>query len=157
MNRRCKWTTPVPSRKLRRARLINASGGGSRISPRWGRQLPGGRQYTILPNFPKNCMKLKEFGPRGRPRAPLDPATGKRTLVSSYQSFHTALVQQSHVISSSILWRARSECSAMTQTCIQAFLKFIFWLCFGVNQKYPEQSDRNFKVCLPSLKEVAER
>ena len=26
---------------------------------------PGGRQHTILPNFPKNCMKLKEFGPPG--------------------------------------------------------------------------------------------
>ena len=40
--------------------------GGSRISPRRGRQLPGGgRQHTILPNFPKNCMKLKEFGPPG--------------------------------------------------------------------------------------------
>ena len=38
--------------------------GGSRISPRRGRQLSGGgRQHTILPNFPKNCMKLKEFGP----------------------------------------------------------------------------------------------
>ena len=37
--------------------------GGSRISPR-GRQLPrgGGRQHMILPNFPENCMKLKEFG-----------------------------------------------------------------------------------------------
>ena len=33
--------------------------GGSRISPRRG------RQHTILPNFPKNCMKLKEFGPPG--------------------------------------------------------------------------------------------
>ena len=34
----------------------------------------GGRQYTILPNFSKNCMKLKEFGPRGRiPRAAVDP------------------------------------------------------------------------------------
>ena len=22
----------------------------------------GGRQHTILPKFPKNCMKLKEFG-----------------------------------------------------------------------------------------------
>ena len=39
--------------------------GGSRISPRRGRQLPGGRQHTILPIFPKNCMKLKEFGPSG--------------------------------------------------------------------------------------------
>ena len=29
----------------------------------------GGRQHTILPNFPKNCMKLKEFGPPGgRPK-----------------------------------------------------------------------------------------
>ena len=25
----------------------------------------GGRQHTILPKFPKNCMKLKEFGPPG--------------------------------------------------------------------------------------------
>ena len=29
--------------------------GGSRISPRRG------RQHKILPKFPKNCMKLKEF------------------------------------------------------------------------------------------------
>ena len=38
--------------------------GGPRISPRWGRQpwVGGGRQHTILPNFPKNCMELKEFG-----------------------------------------------------------------------------------------------
>ena len=43
--------------------------GGSRISPRRGRQLPGGRQHTILPNFPKNCMKLKEFGRPGGARA----------------------------------------------------------------------------------------
>ena len=30
-----------------------------------GANSPGGRQHTILPNFPKNCMKLKEFGPQG--------------------------------------------------------------------------------------------
>ena len=41
-----------------------------------------GRQHTILPKFPQNCMKLKEFGPRegGRsriPRTPLRSATGK--------------------------------------------------------------------------------
>ena len=40
--------------------------GGSRISLRRGRQLPRGRQHTILPNFPQNCMKLKEFWPLGR-------------------------------------------------------------------------------------------
>ena len=43
--------------------------GGGANPPGWG------RQHTILPNVPKNCMKLKEFGPRwgGIPRAPLDP------------------------------------------------------------------------------------
>ena len=42
--------------------------------PEEGASTPGGRQYTILPKFPKNCMKLKEFGPRGRvPCALLDP------------------------------------------------------------------------------------
>ena len=30
--------------------------------------LQGGRQHTILANFPKNCMKLKEFGPPGGAR-----------------------------------------------------------------------------------------
>ena len=30
-----------------------------------GANSPRGRQHTILPNFPKNCMKLKEFGPEG--------------------------------------------------------------------------------------------
>ena len=40
----------------------------------WGCQLSGGCQHTILPNFPKNCMKLKEFGPRGGiHHDPLDP------------------------------------------------------------------------------------
>ena len=35
-----------------------------------------GRQHTISPNFPKNCMKFKEFGPLGRRTSlasPLDP------------------------------------------------------------------------------------
>ena len=36
-----------------------------------------GRQHTILPYFPKNCMKLKKFGPPGgaRPWRPLRSAT----------------------------------------------------------------------------------
>ena len=34
-----------------------------------GANSPGGCQHVILPNFPKNCMKLKEFGPRGGGRA----------------------------------------------------------------------------------------
>ena len=56
---------------------ISITSGGSRISPRGGANSPGGRQDTILQNFPKNCMKLKEFGLPGEgarvPRAPLDP------------------------------------------------------------------------------------
>ena len=30
--------------------------------------IQGRRQHTSLPNFPKNCMKLKEFGPPGGAR-----------------------------------------------------------------------------------------
>ena len=30
-----------------------------------GANSPAGRQHKILPNFPKNCMKMKEFGSRG--------------------------------------------------------------------------------------------
>ena len=45
--------------------------------PEEGCQLPGGCQHTILPKFPKNCMKLKEFGPGGSiPCTPLRSATG---------------------------------------------------------------------------------
>ena len=54
----------------------------------------GARQHTILPKFPKNHMKLKEFGPRGggaRPLSPpLDPPLGYATslylvMVSKYK------------------------------------------------------------------------
>ena len=59
--------------------------GGSRISPRWGPQLSGGGATSILPNFPENCMKLKEFGPPGGtdPLRPLRSATDghQRALV----------------------------------------------------------------------------
>ena len=45
--------------------------------PEVGRQLPGGEgcQHMVLQNFPKNCMKLKEFGPLGD-ASPLSSATG---------------------------------------------------------------------------------
>ena len=33
--------------------------------PRGGGANLGGHQHTILRNIPKNCMKLKEFGPMG--------------------------------------------------------------------------------------------
>ena len=42
-----------------------------------GANSSGGCQHTILPNLPENCMKLKEFGPRGAcvPHAPLTSAS----------------------------------------------------------------------------------
>ena len=46
----------------------------------------GGRQHTILPNFPKNCMKLKEFGPPGGGARPkfyyVDPPLKMYVLVT---------------------------------------------------------------------------
>ena len=47
--------------------------GGSRISPRRGRQLSGGRQDTILLKFPENCMKLKKIQPPGGGASPVPP------------------------------------------------------------------------------------
>ena len=41
--------------------------------PQGGANSPGGRQHTILPNFPENCMKSKEFGRPGGGGAPLNP------------------------------------------------------------------------------------
>ena len=42
------------------------SSGGSRIFPRRGANSKGGCEKLLFGNFfPKNCMKLKEFGTRG--------------------------------------------------------------------------------------------
>ena len=76
-------------RVLQSNHVTQKRSGGSTISPRRGRQLPGGRQHKILPNFPKNCMKLKEFGPReggsARPsRPPLDPPLKRYTYLSVF-------------------------------------------------------------------------
>ena len=48
---------------------------GSRIPHRRGRQpVGGGGQHTNLPDFPKNCMKLRKFWSVGGPGGvPLDP------------------------------------------------------------------------------------
>ena len=42
--------------------VTQLTGGGPRISLSWR------HQHTILPNFPKHCMELKEFGRGGRPK-----------------------------------------------------------------------------------------
>ena len=48
-----------------------------------GANSPGGRQNTILPKFPKNCMKLKEFGPPGGARVPCDPLRSATEFIKS--------------------------------------------------------------------------
>ena len=51
--------------------------GGYRILRRRGHQPSRGRQHTNLPDFPKNCMKLRNFWSAGRDacwrHSPLDP------------------------------------------------------------------------------------
>ena len=43
--------------------------------------LQGRYQHTILPNFPKNCMKLKKILTPGRvSRAPFDPSMASNDL-----------------------------------------------------------------------------
>ena len=77
---RCTPSPPVP---YPTDQILLNSSGGSRISPRRGRQLSGGCQHTILPNFPKNCMKLKEFGLRGG-HASLAPPLDQPLLVVTF-------------------------------------------------------------------------
>ena len=52
----------------------------------------GGRRHMILPNFPKNCMKLKEFGSPGGhiPRAPFRYTTGIHDFPEGCQSKRVA-------------------------------------------------------------------
>ena len=69
----------------------NISSGGSRISLRRVANSAvggGGHQHTILPKFPKNCTKLKEFGPRGASLVPpLRSATDKARVFLHFHCF----------------------------------------------------------------------
>ena len=57
----CRITTD-PATGIRSARNVKSMGSTPVTDPRGGgANPPGGRQHTILPNFPKNCMQLKEF------------------------------------------------------------------------------------------------
>ena len=64
----CGRILPVDSLARQQSSRINSVAdlgfprGGGANSPE------GGHQHRILPKFPKNCMKLKEFGPRGGAR-----------------------------------------------------------------------------------------
>ena len=47
--------------------------GGSRISPRRGRQLPGGAPTYEFAKFHQKLHEIDEFGPPGRGARPLHP------------------------------------------------------------------------------------
>ena len=64
--------------------------------PRGGANSPGGRQHTILPNFPENCMKSKEFGRPGggAPCAlPLNPPLTKDVLFATLFDLNVKLIE----------------------------------------------------------------
>ena len=50
----------------------------------------GGRQHTILPKFPENCMKSKEFGCPGGGRAPCAPPPKSPTAHSAIAVIDTS-------------------------------------------------------------------
>ena len=79
--------------KFDNSSFIKVPSGGSRITPRWGCQSSGmGRgQHIILPNFPKKCMKLKEFEPReeASPVPPIRSTNGSYLCVYINQSAMT--------------------------------------------------------------------
>ena len=56
-----------------------------------GANSPGVHQHRYLPNFPKNCMKLKEFGP--------PEGGGRMSLVPSLRS---ATVKEFHLFQKTI-------------------------------------------------------
>ena len=87
--------------------------GGSRISPRKGRQLRGGHQHTNLPNFARNCMKLKEFGPWGGhvSFAPLRSATvNGLSLTSNVKLAQSGWHKSVHTRGSRVLWSRFNHC-----------------------------------------------
>ena len=84
--------------------IMEVANGGSKIFPRLGANSQGGRQHKILTNFPKNCMKLKEFE-RGRGAHPkfyhVDPpldATHSWNKSLGILSEHRAEFSSSHKI-----------------------------------------------------------
>ena len=58
--------------------------------PRGGgaNSLGGGHQHMILPKFPKNCMKSKEFGPPGGARVPCAPLRSATAMLHVFSIVH---------------------------------------------------------------------
>ena len=76
----------------------------------------GGRQHTNLSNFPKNCMKLKEFGPPGGGRA--SPAPPLRSTTAGAPSWRVGAPPMGNPGSApDLIWKTRMHSSRMCTTC----------------------------------------
>ena len=111
-----------------------------------GANSPGGRQHTILPYFPENCMKLKEFGPRGggaRPsRSPLRSATGKYFQVMALSPILCALTKTESQIM--CLNRRRVNVPLVTKTSV---------VHVQVAREHKKRSDDHyFKHCIMKMR-----
>ena len=71
-------------------------------------QVGGGecRQFTILPNFPKNCMKLKEFGPQGAGVPLRSPIA---TITNDFSQFPNTTSHANPVLSVAVVLSQRSN------------------------------------------------
>ena len=74
----------------------------------------GGHQHTILPKFPKNCMKLKEFGPPGGRASPAPPL---RSATVNEQSINLPCLV-SHVIQTCFSLMVRNLIEVLTSIVI---------------------------------------
>ena len=81
--------------------------GGSRISPRRGRQLP--KLLLFCNFFAKNCMKMKEFGPPGGARVPGAPLRSANDYL---------LVNCTYLFISSIIFIV--NCHLMHVVCVES-------------------------------------
>ena len=79
---------------------------------RGGEANPGGGQHTILPNFPQNCMKLKEFGPGGaRPSRPLRSANASLNSLETSTYDFAKISQKLH--ENERIWTGRGASPAV--------------------------------------------
>ena len=106
------------------------------FSPRLGApSLQVGRQHTILPNFPKSCMKLKKFGSQGRPKCYyVDPPLDMMIQFKLLQEFRKRSIgfKMSTLLITvfSYLRKVNQECSSHKNSFIklisELLLKFLF-------------------------------
>ena len=91
----------------------NHGGDGSRISQRNSYSRQGPADLLFCKNFAKNCMKMKEFGPRGRNARPWCPFGSATTWMGDYCTFLSFLSLSMKDSTSSTWGRADSISSSI--------------------------------------------